>query len=121
MVDRIESKMAGLPPLWIRRATTASGNVGQSNEVGKLLGEPIPQKADLRQLPPHIAAMFDEGAILDRLLKKLRMFTKKRHKKIIPAHNTIACIDDEDNIYVGVEFLEKFGEDDDLLAGILAH
>lgn len=113
--------MARLPPLWISRQVGSRGNVGQSDEVRKLLGEPIPRKADINQLPPHIAEMFDEGAILDRIAKKLGMFAKKRHKKIIPAHNTIACIDDEDNIYVGVEFLEKFGEDNDLLAGILAH
>ena len=121
MVDRIDSKMTGLPPLWISRATTAAGNIGQSEEIRRLLGEPIPRPADLNKLNPNVAAMFAGGGILERLAKKLGLFARRKHKKIIPSHNTIACVDDENNIYVGVEFLEKFGEDEELLAGILAH
>lgn len=121
MVDRIDAKMTQLPPLWISRATTAAGNIGQSEEIRKLLGEPIPRAADLNTLHPEVAAMFASGGVLDRLTKKLRAFSKRKHKKIIPAHNTIAAVDEDNNLYVGVEFLEKFGDDEALLAGILAH
>ena len=65
--------------------------------------------------------MFAGGGVLDRLAKKLGVFTKRKHKKIVAAHNTIACVDDEDVIYVGVEFLESVGEDEALLAAIFAH
>lgn len=85
------------------------------------MGEPIPQKADLSQLSPRVSEMFASDGVLERLAKKLKNLSKKKHKKIIPAQNTICCVDDEENIYVGVGFLEKYGDDEDLIAGILAH
>ena len=121
MVDRIDSKMTGLPPLWLNRVTTASKNIGNSEDIRKLLGEPIPRPADLNRLKPEIAAMFAEGGVLERIAKKLGQLTKRKHKKIIASHNTIACVNDENVLYVGVEFLEKFGGDEDLLAALLAH
>ncbi len=121
MVDRIDSKMTGLPPLWISRATTASKNIGNSEEIRKLLGEPLPRLADFSKLKPEIAAMFAANGVLERIAKKLGTITKRKHKKIIASHNTIACVDDENTLYVGVEFLEQFGKDEDLLAAILAH
>lgn len=121
MVDRIDTKFTRLPPTWISRATRASGNIGQSEEIRKLLGEPIPRAADLNTLSPEIASMFAPNGILERIAKKLRNFSKRKHKKIIPAHNTVASVDEEDNLYVGVEFLENFGGNEELLAGILAH
>lgn len=121
MVDRIDAKLTNLPPLWISRATTSAGNIGQSEEIRKLLGEPIPRPADLNRLRPDIVALFAAGGVLQRLAKKLAGFSKRKHKKIIPSHNTIAAVDEENNLYVGVEFLEKYGEDEALLAGILAH
>lgn len=120
-IDRIESRMTHLPPAWISRKTGSTGNLGNATEVRKMMGEPIPQKADLSRLPPHVAEMFDSNGILERLAKKLKSLSRKKHKKIIPARNTICCVDDEENIYVGVDFLEKYGDDEDLLAGILAH
>lgn len=121
MVDRIDPKMTGLPPLWMNRVVTGSGHIGNSEEIRKLMGEPLPKPADLARLKPEIAAMFAAGGVLDRLTKKLGLLSKKKHKKIIASHNTIACVDDENILYVGVEFLEKFGEDESLLAAILAH
>src|SRR3989338_72233 len=121
MVDKIDSKMTGLPPLWLNRVTTASKNIGNSEEIRKLLGEPIPKPADLNRLKPEIAAMFAEGGVLERIAKKLGQLTKRKHKKIIASHNTIACVDYENVLYVGVEFLEKFGGDENLLAALMAH
>lgn len=121
MVDRIDSKMTGLPPLWLSRITNASKNIGNSEEIRKLLGEPLPRLADLSRLKPEIAAIFAAGGVLERIAKKLGHLTKRKHKKIVASHNTIACVDDENTLYVGVEFLEQFGSDEDLLAAILAH
>ena len=121
MVDRIDPKMTGLPPLWMSRVPAASRNIGNSEEIRKLLGEPLPRPADLTRLKPEIAAMFAGGGVLERIAKKLGTISKRKHKKIVAAHNTIACVDDEDTLYVGVEFLENYGQDEDLLAAILAH
>lgn len=120
MVDRIDNKSMRLPPAWMSRVS-AGGNIGNSEELRKILGEPLPRLADPRTLDPEIAAMFAGGGVLDRIAKKLGAFSRRRHKKILPAHNTIACVDDTDTIYVGVEFLEKHGDDEALLAAILAH
>ncbi|MBI4224036.1 MAG: hypothetical protein HY609_03820, partial [Deltaproteobacteria bacterium] len=65
MVDRIDTKFTRLPPAWLSRAARTSGNIGQSEEIRKLLGEPIPRKADLHQLSPRIAEMFDSNGILE--------------------------------------------------------
>ena len=121
MIDRIDSKMTSLPPAWISRATSRSPNVSNSEEIRKILGEPLPRLANLNRLKPEIAAMFAPGGVLKIIQKKLGTLSRKKGKKILPAHNTIACVDDEDTIYVGVEFLEQFGSDENLLAGILSH
>ena len=92
-----------------------------ANEIKKILGEPIPKLADPKEVPPDIMAMFQSGGLLERLRKKLARIAKRKGGKIIPAHNTIASVDEEDNLYVGVEFLQQFGDDEELIAGILAH
>ena len=121
MVDPIQARMTQLPPPWISRIVARGGQLGQSNELRKVLGEPIPQPANLNTLRPEVAAMFAPNGVLERIRKKLGRLTKKKGNKIIAAHNTVACVDEDDNVYVGVEFLQKFGDDEDLLAGILAH
>lgn len=121
MVDRVENRLLRLPPAWISRKVGGSGNIGNSEEIRKFIGEPIPRRADPRELDPNIAAMFGATGVLTRLAKKLGVLSKRKHKKLIPAHNTIACVDDGDNIYVGVEFLERHGENEALVAAILAH
>lgn len=98
-----------------------NGAMGNSSEIRKMLGEPMPQVLNPKDLPPEIAAYFARGGLLDRLKKKLALISRKKGGKIIPAKNTIACVDDEDNVYVGVDFLQNFGEDDALVGGILAH
>src|SRR3989338_8507123 len=121
MIDPINPKMTTLPPLWMSRVIASSPNISNSEEIRKLLGEPIPRLADPTRLKPEIAAMFASGGVLERIRSKLGTLTRKKGKKLVPAHNTIACVDDDDTLYVGVEFLEQFGSDEALLAGILAH
>ncbi len=121
MVTKIESRLLRLPPTWVSRATARAGALGNSEEVKKLLGEPIPRKADPHTIPPKVLAMFGSRGLLQRLRKKLSIISRKRGRKIIPAHGTIASVDENDNLYVGVEFLEQFGDDEDLVAAVLAH
>jgi hypothetical protein len=120
-VTRIEKNSLRMPPSWISRATARSGAMGNSEEIKKLLGEPIPRLANPKDVPPEIMAMFGSKGMLERLRKKLAAISRRKGGKILPAHNTIASVDENDNLYVGVEFLEAFGEDEDLVAGILAH
>lgn len=120
-ITKIEGRVVNLPPTWMSRVAAKSGAMGNSEEIKKILGEPIPRKADLATVSPKALAMFSSGGVLERLRKKLGIFSRKRGRKIIPAHGTIASVDERDNLYVGVEFLESFGDDEELVAGILAH
>jgi len=120
-IDKISSATTGLPSAWMTRIIAAGGHIGNATEIRKLLGEPIPQIADPKTIPPHILEMFEPGGILERMRKKLALISRKRGRKIIPARNTIASVDEEDNLYVGVDFLEKYGDNDALIAAILAH
>lgn len=95
--------------------------MGNATEIRKLLGEPIPQLVDPRTLPPALAAMFGESGVLERLRRKLAILSRKKGGQIFPARNVIASVDEEDNLYIGVDFLAQFGADENLLAGILAH
>jgi predicted Zn-dependent protease len=103
------------------RIAAAGGAIGNATEIKKMLGEPIPELADPKTIPRHIAEMFEPGGMLERLRKKLARSSRKRGRKILPAKNTIASVDENDNVYVGVEFLEKYGDDEALVAAILAH
>lgn len=103
------------------RVTSRGGAMRNANEIKKILGEPIPKLADPKAVSPKVMAMFASGGLLERLRKKLARIARRKGGKILPAHNTIASVDEEDNLYVGVEFLEQFGDDEELIAGILAH
>lgn len=110
-----------LPPTWMSRQVGSGSNINNSNELRKVLGEPIPRLADPNTLKPELLAFFAPNGVLERIAKKLSLLAKRKHKKIVPAHNTVASVDEENVLYVGVEFLEKYGEDENLLAGVLAH
>lgn len=120
-VNKVDNSALSLPPAWLNRITAGNKALGTQPEVRKLLGEPIPRLADLASQAPHIAAMFRKGGMLDRIRRKLGVISRKKGGQILAAHNTIAAVDDEDNIYVGVEFLEACDCDEDVIAGILAH
>ncbi|MBI4126872.1 MAG: hypothetical protein HY465_05200 [Deltaproteobacteria bacterium] len=120
-VEKINTNILSLPPAWMSRVQERGGSIANADAVKKLLGEPIPQAVDPKTLTPHIAAMFARGGILDRLRKKLALLSKKKGGRLIPSKGVIASVDEDDNVYVGVDFLEQFGDDEALLAGILAH
>lgn len=120
-VEKITSVLVGLPPAWMSRAISRSGAMANAEEIKKILGEPIPRLVDPATLPPEIAAYFARGGLLDRLKRKLSLISHKKGGKILPARGTIASVDEDDNLYVGVDFLEQFGEDNALVAGIIAH
>lgn len=120
-IEKINTQLVGLPPAWMSRVVSRGGAFGNAEEIKKILGEPIPQIIDPNTLTPEIAAFFARGGVLDRLRRRLSLISRKGGGKIIPARNTIASVDDEDNLYVGIDFLEAHGDDEQLLAGIIAH
>ncbi|MFH1653199.1 MAG: hypothetical protein ABIE74_03995 [Pseudomonadota bacterium] len=120
-IDRIGSSSINLPPNWLSQVTSRGGNIGNSREIRKVLGEPLPQIVDPSVLAAHIAKFFRKNGLLERLRKKLSLISRKKGGKIFAAKNTIACVDEDDNLYVGVEFLEQYGDDEEVVAGILAH
>lgn len=120
-IEKVNMQLSGLPPTWMSRVVSGSGAFGNYAEIKKILGEPIPQLVDATKLPPDIAKYFAPMGMLNRIKRKLSLLTRKKGGKILPARNTIASVDEDDNIYVGVDFLEKHGEDEALIAGILAH
>jgi len=132
VIEKINTQLVGLPPNWMSRAVSKGGAMGNATEIKKLLGEPIPQIVDPDDLSPELKTFFGAGGILERIRKKLaeisrRKSGRKKGKKggqILPAKNTIASVDDDDNIYVGVNFLQENLNNENiegLLAGILAH
>lgn len=122
MIDKISTLLAQLPPNWMSRITARSGQVGNpESELRKLMGEPIPKPVDLKDLPPHLRALFATYGMLQKIKKKLEWVSRRKGNKIIPAKNTIACVDADDNLYMGVDFLEANHENEDLIAGIMAH
>lgn len=121
MITKIDNSLVSLPPAWMSRIVAGNRPLGTLNEIRKLLGEPIPQLCDLDEVPPEVAAMFGRGGKLDRIRRKLSAISGKRGRAILPAKNTIAAVDEEDNIYVGVEFLKACVNDEDVIAGIMAH
>lgn len=120
-IEKINTQLVGLPPAWMSRVTSHGGGMANATEIKKILGEPIPQLVDMKTLPGHIAEHFMRGGLLDRIRRKLSLISRKKGGKILPAKNTIASVDEEDNVYIGVDFLEQFGGDESLIAGILAH
>lgn len=120
-IEKINTSILSLPPAWMSRIVSQGGAMGNAEEIKKILGEPIPKILDPNDLPKHLAAFFASGGLLDRLRKKLSLISRKKGGKILPAKNTIASVDEDDNVYVGVDFLEAYGENEALVAGILAH
>lgn len=127
MVDKIPSIAVGIPPsaTWMARVIATAGNIGDSSEVRaklrKLLGDPKPEEVDLEDIPPEIAALFAQSGTLQKIRKKLESITKKQAKRLAATKGRTACVDEDDVVYVGVDFLEKYKNQEDLLAGVMAH
>lgn len=120
MIEKINTVLAQLPPNWMSRITERMGGSPEA-ELRKLLGEPLPRSVDQRDLSRELAALFSTYGMLQKIKKKLEWISRRRGNRIIAARNTVACVDADDNIYMGVDFLEKYKSDEDLIAGIMAH
>ena len=125
MITKVPSATIGLPPSFMARVIAPAGHIGDSNEVRaklrKLLGDPKPEEIDLDSIPPEIAALFTQGGALQKIRKKLESITKKQAKRLAATRGRTACVDEDDVVYVGIDFLEKYKNQEDLLAGVMAH
>jgi len=122
MIEKITTMLAQLPPNWMSRVTARAGQTGSpESEMRKLFGDPLPKPVNPNDLSPELRALFAAYGMLEKIKKKLEWISRRKGGKIIPAKNTVACVDEDDNIYMGVGFLEKYHEDEDLIAGIMAH
>ena len=125
MITKVPSATIGLPPSFMARVIATAGHIGDSNEVRaklrKLLGDPKPEEIDLDSIPPEIAALFTQGGALQKIRKKLESITKKQAKRLAATRGRTACVDEDDVVYVGIDFLEKYKNQEDLLAGVMAH
>lgn len=104
-----------------RRSPTIDPSVGSPlpTTANKSLGDIIPVRLNLSQAS-YLAAAFGQAGKIRRLQDRLN-YLKNKKCKVVPAKGTIACIDDEDIVYLGIEFLREHLDDDDVLAGVLAH
>lgn len=120
-IEKINTHLTGLPPPWLKRAEAGGVPTPTETAIRKMLGEPLPRVVDPASLPPEMAELFARHGVLRRIQRKLSSLSRRREGAIVPAKGTIACVDDDDNIYMGVEFLESHRGQEDLLAGIMAH
>jgi hypothetical protein len=94
------------------------GSTGEAN-AAKSLGESPPIVLDLKNIG-ELAAFFGPTGRLGRLRKKLN-YLKRKNCVLVPAEGDNACVDDEDVVYVGVGLLKQYQNDEETLAGVLAH
>lgn len=85
----------------------------------KTIGETPPVRLDLDQIG-GLVALFSRSGLLSRMRRKLN-YLKNKKCIIVPAKGTTACVDDEDVVYIGVDFLEKYKGEEETIAGVLAH
>lgn len=67
-----------------------------------------------------LAGLFARGGLVSRLKRKLNRLKGKKCE-VVPAKGTIACVDHDDTVYLGVEFLAAYHDQEDVIAGVLAH
>lgn len=114
-IDSINSTLTNLRNL--PKVSSSSGQ--QSTAPTKSLGEVPPMPLTLEQIG-SLATLFQRGGLIHKLKNRLNRLKNKKCK-VIPARGTIACIDSDDIVYVGVDFLEQYQNQEDVIAGVLAH
>lgn len=120
---RIETTNSALTNLRNAPKVTENGPQGEV-QSNKSIGETPPKLVPFSELGT-LAALFSRGGKVSRLQRRLNKLKNKKCK-VAAAIGTIACIDDNDLVYLGVDFLKnifKDGQEDGeaILAGVMAH
>lgn len=114
---RIEGSNSALTNLRNAPKITSGGQTAQTEN--KSIGETPPLILDLAEIGT-LAGLFSKGGILQKLKRRLNRLKGKKCR-IVPAKGTVACIDSNDLVYIGVDFLEQYQEKEDVIAGVMAH
>lgn len=92
----------------------------------KSFGEKVPQLVDISH-NPLIAPLYGPKGVAERVRRKLNTLSRK-NGKIVPAKGVIASAlsstaneEGEDQVFLGVEFLEEYHQEVETVAGILSH
>ena len=102
----------------------------QAQALRKSLGEPRPQVVDISN-NILLQSLFGACGPLERARKKLVLLSRKKGR-IVPARGTTASAlkgsehgeegtDNENLVFVGVEFAQKYQGEEETLAGVLSH
>lgn len=95
------------------------GQTSSSGGTAKTIGETPPMPVPL-ELLGDLEELFAPGGLVSKLKRRLNRL-KNRKCRVIPAKGTIACIDTDDLVYLGVDFLREFRDREDVIAGVMAH
>lgn len=115
---RIESLTSTGTHLILRPPVVQTGGTIEGT-ARKTLGETPPVVLDLAQIGP-LASLFSKTGLVTRLARRLN-YLKNKKCRVVPATGTTACVDDEDVVYLGIEFLKGHLKDVPTLAGVMAH
>jgi hypothetical protein len=115
---RIESTSSAL--INLRNAPKVSGGgASEAAEASKSLGETPPLKLSMAEIGA-LADLFAPGGIVSKLKRRLNRLKNKKCE-VVPAKGTVACIDSNDLVYLGIEFLQEFAAQEDVIAGVMSH
>lgn len=96
-----------------------SGGSAETAAPAKSIGETPPTIVSLAEIGT-LAALFSKGGTVSKLRRRLNKL-KRKNCRVTPALGTIACVDANDLVYLGVEFLREYHDQEDVLAGVMAH
>lgn len=97
----------------------SGGRATPAGEVPKGIGETPPRIVPLSQIG-ELAALFARGGTVSKLKRRLNKL-KGKNCRVTPAKGTIACVDANDLVYLGVDFLKEYQDNEDVIAGVMAH
>lgn len=120
---RVESLTSAGTHLILKGLPTIRPGGGAEQAAQKTIGEAPPIMLTLEQIG-QLALLFKPSGLVGRLRKRLN-YLKNKKCVVVPAQGTVACVDDNDVVYLGVDFLVKQLADrkkgEETLAGVLAH
>lgn len=115
---RVESLVSTGTHLILRPPVVHSGQTVEGS-AAKSLGETPPIVLELSQIGP-LAALFGKTGFISRLKRRLN-YLKNKKCTVVPAKGTTACVDDDDVVYLGVDFLQAYLKEPETIAGVMAH
>ncbi|OGQ08515.1 MAG: hypothetical protein A3G32_09520 [Deltaproteobacteria bacterium RIFCSPLOWO2_12_FULL_40_28] len=92
---------------------------GEGREAPKTIGETPPILVDPSTLG-NLAIAFGPTGLITRLKKRLNYLRRKKCR-VVPAKGTTACVDDNDVVYLGVDFVANYLDEAETIAGVMAH